>query len=265
MALIAIEEWYFYGAMLVAFFALLISVGIYMAVKNNAPDAFVHWKAKRNGDKVCRVHYRGRKCRDYIATVDKAEKEIGTPYWTVEDVGIKFKPEPGDIEFIEDTIPCCNYFENMPEAVKINQAVAFNQLKNHFTKLGMPIEGIEDIAFYVASEAEGKPKDRAINNARIDSIETREHLKKYLDIISKYKTQLTSMKLESGVFSWQTAMNALDSVIAYTSSNLAHTKETIRAAIMRQEENKRKDYIMYAIIAFILALSAATVIVVTRK
>src|SRR3990170_6956447 len=152
--LIVIQDWMLYGLVVVSFFMFLISVGIYISIKNNAPDAFVHWTAKRHGHPVCRVHYKGRKCIDYIAEQDKAEKEIGTPYWTVPTIGIKFKPEPDEIEFIEGTVPCANYFENMPEAMKISDAVAFSQLKDYFKNIGMPIDGVEDIALYVSSEAE---------------------------------------------------------------------------------------------------------------
>jgi hypothetical protein len=263
--IIAIEEWYVYGAIIISFFLFLISLFLYMSIKNNAPDAWTHWKAKKDGKQICRVHYKGRKCVDHIAEIDKAEKEIGTPYWTVPTVGIKFKPEPEDIEFIEGTVPCCNYFESIPEAQKIAQVVAFSHLKDYFAKIGMPIDGIEDIALYVASESEKMPGDRAVFNAKIDSEETKKYLTKYLQTINANKKEIEKMKLQSGVFTWQIAMKALDSTIAYTSSHIAHMKETIRAAILRQEENKRKDYIMYAIIAFILCIGAAAFIVVTRQ
>lgn len=270
--LIAIEDYIFYGMALITFFSLIIAAGVYTMIKNNCPDAFDHWKAKRNGDVICRVHFKGRKCVDYIAEIDKAEKEIGTPYWTVPRIGIKFKPEPGDIEFIEGTIPCVNYYEDMPEAIKLNQVVAFSQLKDYFRSIGMPIEGVEHVAFYAASEYENTPlkgsnisaEQRAILNSKINSEETRKHIQRFLKVIEKHREELETMKLHSGVFTYQTAMGAVNGVIAYTSSHIAHMKETIRAALLRSEENKRKDYIMYAIVAFILCIGAASLIVVTN-
>ena len=259
-----LQEW---QVLAIVGFSALMFIGalvIFVQLRNNCPDAFIHWKAIREGKNICRVHYRGRKCEDYIAEVDKAEKDMGTPYWTVQDIGIKFKPGPEDIEFIEGSIPTVNYYENAPAAIKVSEATAYSQLKDHFKKIGIPIEGVEKAAFYVLSDSEKLPKDRAINNARIDSAETRSYIKKFLDTVENNRRILTSMKLESGVFTWQTAMKALDDTIAYTSANIAHTKEVIRAAILRQEDQKRKDFIMWAIIAFILCIGAASFIIAVK-
>src|SRR3970282_3017112 len=141
--LIAIEDWMFYGAIAISVLLFLISIGLYTAIRNNAPDAMMHWKAARAGKVICRVHYKGRACKDYIAEIDKAEKEIGTPYWNVPTLGIKFKPGSEDIEFIEGTIPCCNYYENTPEAMKINQVVAYSQLTDYFRKIASLLIGLK--------------------------------------------------------------------------------------------------------------------------
>ena len=225
-----------------------------MSIKNNAPDAFDHWKAKRNGNVICRVHFRGKQTVDYVATIDKNEKGMGTPYWNVPKIGLKFKPEADSIHFIEGSVPCCDYYENIPKSIKIETAVAFSQLKDYFKKIGIPIEGIEDLAFYISSETEISGAENAIKDARINSAETKEIIRKYISTVNQFKTKLKTMQLESGVFSWQTAMNALDSTIAYTSSSLIHTKETIRAAVKREEENKKKDLMLYAMVCFVLCL-----------
>jgi len=72
------------------------------------------------------------------------------------------------------------------------------------------------------------------------------------------------MRLESGVFTWQTCMNALDSTIAYTSSSLTHTKETIRAAVLRQDADKKADLMKYAIICFVLCLGVGALYVLVK-
>ena len=262
--LIVIQDYYLYGAVLLCFFMMMASVFLYMSIKNNAPDAFDHWKAKRQGKTICRVHFRGRQTTDYLAEIDKAEKEMGTPYWTVPKIGIKFKPEADSIHFIEGSVPCCDYYENTPKSIKVEMAVAFSQLRDYFKKIGIPIDGIEDLAFYIASESEVSGAENAIKDARIESAETKNILRKYIATVKKHEAELKSMTLQSGVFTWQTSMNAIDSTIAYISSSLSHTKETIRAAVMRQEENKRKDLMLYAMVCFVMAMAVGALYVLVK-
>lgn len=255
--LIAIQDYYFYAALLFGMAGLFIAAFVYLMIRSNCPDAMDHWKAKRAGKVICRVHYRGKSTVDYIAEEDKSEREVGTTYWKVPRIGLKFKPEADSIHFIEGSVPCCDYYESMPKSIKLETAVAFSQLKDYFKKIGIPIEGIEDLAFFVSSETDKNGYDEAIQDARIYSEETKQAIQKYIQVVNSNKEQLKTMRLESGVFTWQTAMNALDSTIAYTSASLTHTIETVRAAALRREENRKKDLIMYAIIAFILCIGAA--------
>lgn len=239
--MIVIEEYYLYAAIVLSFLMFMGAALIFITIRNNCPDAMIHWKAKRKGDKICRVHFRGKSTEDFIATVDKTEKKMGTPYWTVPAIGLKFKPEADAIHFIEGGIACCDYYENIPKSIKIETAVAYSQLRDYFKKIGIPIDGIEDLAFFISSESEITGPENAILDARINSEETKNVLKRYIATVNKYKDILKSKRLESGVFTWQTAMNALDSTIAYTSSSLTHTVETVRAAERRREEDKKGD------------------------
>jgi len=262
--LVAIQNWVLYSIVGVSVLLFMIGLGLFIAIKNGAPDAMAHWKAKRSGQVVCRVHYKGRQSKDYLAVVDKAEKDIGTPYWTVPTLGIKFKPSPEEIEFIEGSVPCANYFENCAEAQKIAQVVAFSQLKKHLQKLGTSIEGMEKEAFYVLSEAERTTEEKAISNALLEDEQTKKYIQKLLKVVRANKAYLRKMQLHNGVFSWQTAMRAIDDTIAETSSHIAHMKETMRAAILSQEAQKRKDIIMYGIVAFMMALGVAGIYAVVR-
>jgi hypothetical protein len=262
MGMLYIQDYYLYAAIGVSGLLFIISLMLFMSIKNNCPDAFDHWKAKRANSPICRVHFRGKSTVDYIAQVDKVEKAMGTPYWTVPTIGLKFKPEADSIHFIEGNLPCCDYYENIPKSIKVETAVAYSQLKDYFKKIGIPIDGIEDLAFYISSESEVSNPETAIKDARINSEETKTVLRRYIKTVQANKDKLKNMRLESGVFTWQTAMNALDSTIAYTSSSLTHTKETIRAAVMRQEENKKADLIKYAIVAFILAMALGAIYII---
>lgn len=253
---------------LLAFFGIVAFIGLYFAIRKNAPDALVHWKAKRKGLPICRVHYRGKRAVDYIAEQDKLEKDMGTPYWTVPDVGIKFKPASDDIEIIEGSIACANYYSNLTESMSIATAVAFSQLKNWFGKHKMPIDTIEDVAMTVAADyIKTGDKNRAISNVKIDSEKTREYLLKYLEVIDHNEVELSRLKLEAGVFTFQTSMRALDAVNAWTSTHAEHLKSAVRTAALRQNENEnasKRNLILYAIVGFILCIGAAAFVLVTR-
>lgn len=264
--LIAIEDYYLYAFGLICFFMMLYAGLTYSDIKKNCPDAMVHRKAAKSGLPVCRVHFRGRTTVDYIATIDKTEKEMSTPYWRVPELGIKFQPEADAIHFIENSIPCCDYYEKMPKSIKVEMVIAFSQVKDYFKKvLKIPIEGIEDLAFYIASESEISGVETALKDARISSPETKRILRNYINTINKHKEKLNALQLESGVFSWQTCMNAVDSIMGYTSSTMTHTIETVKAAERRKNEDKKKDFMLYAMVCFVLALAVGALYALTRK
>ncbi len=259
-----LEDWQFYGFAGLSLLLFFAGIAIFVIIRNNCPDAMVHWKANRTGDAVCRVHFRGKKCQDYTAELDKSEKGLNSNMWTVPELGIKFTPGPEDIEFIEGSIPCVNYFEKLPIAIKTNEAVAYSQLKDYLNSIKLPIDGNERNIMYILQEIQKKSVDRAIKNARVDSRETKEYLKRYLNAIEQKKSYLQRLTIESGVFTYQTAMKALDDAIAHTSAEVAHGKEVIRAAAKREEANRNRDYILYAIVAFIVCIGAAGFIIATR-
>lgn len=238
-----------------ALIAILLGMFVF-TLHNNCPDVFTHWKAARSGKPICRIHFRGRKVKDVIAEEDKDEKGMGTNYWNVPYIGLKFKPGSEDIEFVEGTVPCVNYFENSTVGVKTSEAVAYSELKDYFKdKLKIPIDGVEAAALYVLQESEKKPSERAIKNTHIDSEETKKYLRKFLEAVRNKGAELKNIKLESGIFTYQTAMKALDGTIGFTSSHFSHAKEVIIAAALRKEENDKRKMIEYAIIAVILAIA----------
>jgi len=149
----------------------------------------------------------------------------------------------------------CELLENLTTAVKVNEAIAYSQLKDYFKKLNIPIDGVESAALYLLQESEKKPIERALKNTHIDSEETKRYLRKFLDVVRRRDAEIKALKQESGIFTWQTAMKALDGTIAFTSSHFSHAKEVIIAAALRKEEDNKKKMIEYAIIAVILAIA----------
>ncbi len=266
--IIGVDAYQFYGLIGLAVLMIIAFIGLYQAISKNAPDAMTHWKAKRKNQPICRVHYRGRKAVDYVATIEKLEKDMGSPYWSVPDVGLKFKPRSEDIETIEGSIPCANYYTNLTEAMSIAQIVAFSQLKDWFAKMKMPIDSIEGIALYTAQEyIKTGDKMKALANAKIESKETKVYLLKYLNLIDIHRKELEKMKIETGIFTFQTAMKAMDEINAMTSSHVEHLQKVVRAAALRQAEDanaKKRELIYMAIVGFILCIGAAAFLIATK-
>lgn len=268
--IIGIQDYILYGLILLSFFLIIALLALYFSLKKNAPDAFVYRAALAKGMPICMVHYRGRRAVPYLANIDKLEKDMGTPYWTVPDVGIKFKPGADDIEMVNGgKLACAHYYTNLTESISIQTAVAFSQLKEFFgKKLHLPIDTIEDVAMYTAADyIKTGDKQRALDNAKINSAETKNYVLKYLTAVDANRAELEKMKLESGVFTFQTAMKALDSTVAWTSSHAEHMKKVVRAAALREAEdaNARKREIIYmAIAAFIVVIAAVSFIIGIR-
>lgn len=229
------------------------------SIKRNCPEAWTHWQANNKNKVICRVHYKSGEYDDYIGEIDKDEKGLATNYWKVPEVGLKFKPV--EVERGPGGLPVANYFEKTPKNIALREAIAYNQLKDYFRKIKVPIDGIEQQALYVLQESEKIPAERAIDSLTTDSKELKEYLRKYLLVVREKKNELKGMMLETGAFGFQTAMKALDDTIAFNGAYMAHAKEVIIAAALRKEEDGKKKLIEMAIIAVILAIAGVILLV----
>jgi hypothetical protein len=79
-----------------------------------------------------------------------------------------------------------------------------------------------------------------------------------LEYIEEFKEEIQKQKVQSGLFTYQTIVRALDATMAYTSANLSFTKTAIEAYVRQQMNANTKNLILYFIGAFILCLGAGT-------
>lgn len=230
-----------------------------MGIRGQAPEAFMLMKARKKKQALCMVHYPEGTCRlKEPKHVKPPNPDSGVPYFKLDPEGIKFKnPDGSKFERFGGDVPIINYFSNIPESVKMREAVAYSQLKDYLKKNDVDIDGIEDITMYVFSEYEktGDMK-KAIKNSKINNEDVVRRIVKYLEFIDNNRQEIEDMKLQSGTFTWQTAMMALDSTIAYTSANVAHLKSVIEAQIRRQLGDEKKDLITKGIFIFLACLGA---------
>lgn len=235
----------------------------FLLIKKNAPEAFIFMKARRKKLPMVLVHYPEGNVIPSIPKVDRRAMS-SSPEYEVEGAGIKFRnPDGRKSERWFGDIIIHNYFRNIPEEVAMSDVIAYSQLKDYFKENDVSVENIEDIAFYVLSEVE-KSGDiqRALRNAKIDNEETAGRILEFLEFVKVHRDEIVNLKLKSGIFTFQTAITALDRCIAYTSSNVSQTKSVWEAMIRNQLADKTRDLILIGTFLFMLCLGVAAIIAV---
>jgi len=152
--MLIVPEFLFFGFLLWAIIASMALIMFALAIKRYAPEAFIFWRARREGKPLCLVHYPEGVVRAYIPREEKRLNPSVTNYWYVGDVGIKFKGSGSTVEKWNGRIPIFHYFVNIPEAIATREAVAFSQFKDFLKEHKIDVSGIEDIAFFVISRYE---------------------------------------------------------------------------------------------------------------
>jgi len=250
------------GMLILAVFVMAMFFLIfYMSIKTKAPEAFMFMKARKLKVPIVMVHYPEGIVKATIPHKDGADKNTSMPYWIVDDVGIKFRsPDGRKAERWNGEIPIYHYFRDIPEPVSITEAVAYSQFRDYLKSKGAAIDNMEDVVFYVINELERTGDiEQAIANANITDENTKRNMLSFIDYIIKHKKEVNQLKLRSGVFTFQTAARALDATIAYTSSNVAHTKSVLEAAIRRQLDAGKQEAFKYGMFIIMACLGVAIV------
>lgn len=264
--MIAVSEALIFSLVLTIIFLMFAFALYYLNIRKNVPEALLFAKARKKKLPICLVHYPENIVRPFIPKIERHSSEVSTPYFVVADVGIKFRnPDGRKTERWNGDIPLFNYFVNMPEGVAIADAVAYSQLKDYLKTQDIDIDTIEDVAFYVLSEFERTGDiELALSSAKIENDEIKENLLNFLNFIKNHKADIDNLKLRSGIFTFQTAIRALDATIAYTSSNVAHMKSVIEASIRRQLASTTSDFIKYGMMIFLACLGVGALFIMVK-
>ena len=302
--MIVVPEFLFFGFLLWAIIASMALVMFALAIRRYAPEAFIFWRARRQGKPLCLVHYPEGVVRAYIPQEEKRLNPSTTNYWYVGNVGIKFKGSTGTVERWEGRIPVFHYFVNIPEPIATREAVAFSQFKDYLKKRGIDVDGVEDIVFTVINkyekylarltekreeikeEVKKKLSDRklserelerivsafieeqamrqALQETRLDNEETVQKMINLLKFIEQNRKEIERMKTRTGQFTYQVVANAIDTVSAYTSANVAHTKAVLESAIRESIGTEVKDYIKYGLLIFMGCLGLGVLFILTH-
>jgi hypothetical protein len=231
-------------------------------IKRWAPEAALFKQARQQKKPLVVTHFQNNTAVPAIPKIQKMEDDDGVvvPFYTIPKVGLKFKDSSGTkAEKWFGDITIYHHYELTPEPISTAFAVAFSQFKDLLRKNKIDIEGMEDVAFYAISEHEKlKDIEETLKSINIPNTETRMKIREMLEYIDKFKKDIQKEKLQSGLYTYQTVVRALDATMAYTSANLAFTKTAIEAYVRQQLNQSSKNLMLYFIGAFILALAAGT-------
>lgn len=258
--MIAVPEVLFLGLILGIILLAFGFIIFIMMIKKQAPGMMTIMKAFRKDLPLAFIFYPEGTIRPFIPEIKKGNPDTSSNYYTVGNTGIKFRnPDGSKIHRWMGKIPVYCYFRDTPEPIAMSDAVAFSQLKDYFKSAGHDLSNMEDIAFYVLSEVERTHNvQQALKNAKIDNQETIEKLLQFLSYVKENKEMIEKEKLKSGIFTYQTAIRSLDSVMAYTSANVAHMKAVLEAAIRRNIETGAQELLKWGILVFLCCLGVGT-------
>ncbi len=227
-----------------------------------APEAKIFKEARQKKKPIVITHFTNNTAVPAIPKIEKMEEsdDVVVPFYTIPKVGLKFKDSSGTkAEKWFGDITVYHHYELTPEPISTAFAVAFSQFKDLLRKNNIDIEGIEDVAFYAITENEKlKDIEETLKSLNITNTETILKIKEMLEYIQDFKVDIQKVKLQSGLYTYQTVVRALDATMAYTSANLAFTKTAIEAYVRQQLNTERKNLLIYFIGAFILCLGAGT-------
>jgi len=267
--MIIVPEIVVYGLVLGIVMMGMFAFFFYIDFKKNAPEAFVLKAARKAKEKVpiAFLHFPDGTMRIALPKREKGRTGNPTsmPYYTIPGLGIKFRDLDGSkTEHLKD-LSVIHYFPNIPEPISTQQAIAYSQLKDYLRERGIDITGIENVAFLIASDAEKlKDVERAIRNAQVTDEETRAKIVEFLRFIDENRKEIESLRLKSGIFTYRTVVSALDSVIAYTSANVAHTKAVIESWLRQELRSEITDWIKYGMFLFLAALGAGIFVMLAK-
>lgn len=231
-------------------------------MKRWSPEAVLFKEARQKKKPIVVTHFQNNTAVPAIPKVEKMEDDDGVvvPFYTIPKVGLKFKDSSGTkAEKWFGDITVYHHYELTPEPISTAFAVAFSQFKDLLRKNKIDIDGMEDVAFYAISEHEKlKDIEETLNSINIPNTETRIKIKEMLEYIERFKKDIQKEKIQSGLYTYQVVVRALDATMAYTSANLAFTKTAIEAYVRQQINQQNKNLMLYFIGAFILALAAGT-------
>jgi len=264
-----IPTWQYFALILGMVFVPLITIIIVVNIFKSIPWAWPMYRAfQKNMPVVWKHHPRGSS-EIAVATIEKDLKEgIPVTYYKVDKWGFKFSDIAGEnTELLQGKLRVVHYFKNSPTPINVMDTIAIDQLCNWLRIKGVNITNREDAIIFIMSEyvRTGNLK-AAIASSKIDDDETKRAILKAINSIEKNQKEIETMKLRDGVFTFQTAMTAIDRTISFTSAAFSNAKSAIEAQMRAKlAEDKNKELYRTIMVMAALLICAAIAYAIISK
>lgn len=255
--LIGMVWWQYYGLIFIGILSPILSIFAYIQVRRTVPWAFVMYNAFKSNMPIIWKHGAKAHAEVEIPIIDpeiRDDKGIPVTYFRVPKWGLKFPDNAADqAELLHGKVKVIHYFRNYTRPVSTVEVRAMDDLKEWFKSKGLNITNFEDIIFTLLKDPDQSEQIiKELDDSNVDSEETKEVVKKALEILQANNNEVKNMMVRDGIFTYETAMNAIEKALAYTSSDLARTKVAIEAneAVKHQEDAKKDLYRTILVVAF---------------
>lgn len=241
---------------------IIIAVVFFLKMKNLVPEAFVLMQAREKKIPVIMVHYPNNVTKLVFPQLEEKVEDIAN-YFRADGV-YKFWDSSGqNYERLNGDITLYHVLVNVPETVNHKIAAVMSQIEAFLKNSGHSIDGMQDLFFYVLSEAEKefsyldeagveqKQKrglEEILCSISLDDLETKDRVKDSIIYLQQHRSEFEQLVpyFRPVPFSFQTMIRSWDNVMAFTSKNFMQAKTIIETAVRRENSLQSSQVLMYA-------------------
>ena len=243
---------------------IMVAGIFYTKMKRLVPEAFVLMQAREKKIPVIMYHYPNNVTKLVFPELESTVEDIAN-YFRADGV-YKFWDASGqNYERLNGDVTLYHVLSNVPETVNHKIAAIMSQVEAFLKNEGFPIDGMQDLFFYVLSEVEKEvegpvdPKtgeytlmkrtlDEVLKSISLDDLETKVRVKAAVIHLQNHKDQSEQLVpyFRPVPFSFQTMIRSWDNLMAFTSKNFMQAKTIIETAVRREGSFAQSQILMYA-------------------
>jgi len=264
--------WGLVGLSILLVFCLL---AYHFRLKNTCPEAAVIMKARAKKIPIIMYHYPNNVVKLVFPQLEEKVEDIAN-YFRADGV-YKFWDSTGqNYERLNGDLTLYHVLSNVPDTVSHKIAAVMSQVEAFLKNSGYPIDGMQDLFFYVLSEVEKevtvemetetmdengivtivpapdqkrkKSLDEILSSISLDDKETTTRVKESILFLQAHRNEFEELipYFRPVPFSFQTMVRSWDNLMAFTSKNFMQAKTIIEIAAKREQNMGRGEILMYA-------------------